>query len=276
MTKIRLLLKFVLPMVVFAMTAGLAEAATTNVTVEDFDFSPPNVTISVNDSVIWNWTGSFHTTTSAGLWDSGIHNPGASFTNKFMAAGSFPYLCSVHTFMVGSVAVAGANVAPGVMITNPAPGAVFAAPWTGMIQASATDSDGSVSSVEFFTNAVSLGIVSNQPYNLSVTNIPAGSYALTAVATDNSGATNISTAVNISVVDPVPIMISGAASLLGGQFRLTYTANTGLTYVVERSSSLGNFSGISTNMAASSSVNFTDTAAMDLQSYYRVGRLPNP
>jgi len=277
MTKISLLLKVVLPMVLFAMTAGLAEAASTNVMVQDFDFSPPNVSIGVNDSVIWNWTGNFqHTSTSAGLWDSGPLGSGGSFTNKFTGAGNFPYLCSIHTFMVGSVNVVGGNVPPSVTITNPAPGAVFAAPWTGLIQATAADSDGTVSSVRFFTNAVSLGIVSNQPYNLPVTNLPAGSYALTAVATDNSGATNTSAAVSISVVDPVPIMISGPAFRSGTQFRLTYTANTGLRYVVERSSSLSNFSGISTNMATSSSVNFTDTAAMNLQNYYRVGRLPNP
>jgi hypothetical protein len=121
-----------------------------------------------------------------------------------------------------------------------------------------------------------MGIVSNAPFDLSVTNIPAGTYMLTALATDNSGATTTSAGVSISVVDPVPITISNPLSVSSTQFRLTYTANTGLTYLVERSTSLSNFSGISTNMATGSSVNFTDSAAIDAQGFYRVGRLPNP
>jgi len=254
-----------------------ATAETTNIVVGDDFFSPPNVNINVNDSVIWNWSGNFHTTTSStGLWESGVLNAGASFTNKFTSTGNFPFFCSVHTFMVGAVAVAGANLSPTVTITNPAPGAVFAAPWTGMIQASATDSDGTISSVEFFTNSVSLGIVSNSPFNFAVINVAAGAYVLTAAATDNSGATNISPGVSISVVDPVPITISDPFLVSATQFRLTYTANSGLKYVVERSSSMTNFSGISTNVATSSSVNFTDSAAVGLQNFYRVGRLPNP
>src|SRR5882724_5328954 len=263
--------------VILAITTWSAGAATSNVVIADFNFSPPGVSINVNDSVVWNWTGSFHTTTSStGLWNSGIHNAGDSFTNTFGTAGNFPYLCSVHTFMVGSVTVSGPNQPPTITITNPAPGTVFAAPWTGAIQTSALDSDGTISSVEFFTNSISIGIVSNAPFNLSVTKIPAGTYTLTALATDNSGATNVSPGVSISVVDPVPITIKDPFFVSATQFRLTYTANTGLKYVVERSSSLTNFSGISTNVATSSSVNFTDRAAVGLQNFYRVGRLPNP
>jgi len=271
------MVRSILPAVILAITGWSAGAATTNVVIKDFAFSPPSVSINVNDSVNWNWTGNSHTTTSStGLWDSGVHNAGASFTHTFGTAGNFPYFCAVHTFMLGSVTVSSGNLPPAVTITNPAPGAVFAAPWTGIIQATASDSDGNVSAVEFFRNSVSLGIVSNSPYNLAVTNVAAGAYVLKAVATDNSGATNTSAGVSISVVGPVPITISDPVSVSGTQFRLTYTANAGLKYVVERSSTLANFSGISTNVATASSVNFTDNAAIGVQNFYRVGRLPNP
>ena len=279
MIKPRILLRIVLFSGILVLKTFSASAFTTNVTIGDNFFSPTDVEIRVNDSVTWNWTGNSHTTTSAAsppLWNSGVLNSGATFSRQFTSSGNFPFFCAVHPFMVGSVNVVSANQAPSVSITNPPPGAVFAAPWTGTIQATAADSDGNVVSVEFFTNSVSVGIVSNAPYNLSLTNVPAGSYTLKAMATDNSSATTTSANVSISVVTPSPITISDAASLPGGQFRLTYTADAGLRYVVERASVLGTFAGINTNMATGSSVNFTDNAALGDQKFYRVGRLPNP
>ena len=203
-------------------------------------------------------------------------NPGGTFTHTFTAGGDFPYICSVHPFMTGSVNVSAQNSPPTVTITNPVSGAVFAAPWTGTVQASPADTDGTIRSVEFFTNSVSAGIVSNAPYNLALSNLPAGSYVLKAVATDNASATGTSPDVTVTVGNPVAVQISNPMMVPQG-FRLTYTANTGLVYVVERASVFGNnFTGISTNMATSSSVNFTDTTAISDQKFYRVGRRPNP
>jgi len=63
-----------------------ARAVTTNVPVESFDFIPATVTIKVNDTVKWVWTGNSHSTTSNdGLWNSGVHSTGFTFTNKFSA-----------------------------------------------------------------------------------------------------------------------------------------------------------------------------------------------
>src|SRR6266403_1072589 len=83
-----------------------ATAATTNVTVENFDFNPSEVTIKTNDSVTWTWSSGItaHSTTSdGGLWNSGQHPSPFSFTNQFTSAGNFPYHCTVHFFMSGSV-----------------------------------------------------------------------------------------------------------------------------------------------------------------------------
>src|SRR5215470_8630929 len=107
------------------------QAAQTNVTVASFAFNPSSVTINVNDSVRWVWTGDVHSTTStSSLWDSGLHNTGFTFTNVFASAGNFPYFCTQHTFMQGSVTVnsATANHPPSVSITNPPNAAVFSAP----------------------------------------------------------------------------------------------------------------------------------------------------
>ena len=43
-------------------------AGITNVNIEPLAFNPDNVTINVNDQVVWTWVSDFHTTTS----DSGL------------------------------------------------------------------------------------------------------------------------------------------------------------------------------------------------------------
>jgi len=252
-------------------------ASTTNVTVESFDFSPPAVSININDSVKWTWTGAFHSTTSSSqVWDSGIQSPPATFTFAFTSAGDFPYFCTAHTFMTASVTVVGPNQPPSVAITNPANGAVFAAPWTGTLHADATDGDGSVTNVQFFNGLVSLGQVASPPFDLGVTNLAAGTYTLKAVASDNAGATNASAIVTATVVNPISIVLTNPVRLSDTQFKFTHTANPGLSYAVDRGTTLSDFAGIFTNLATGSSISFTDVVAGGSQSLYRVRRLPNP
>src|SRR6266446_3120625 len=83
-------------------------ASITNVSVGDNFYSPTNVSIAVNDKVKWVWIGfNQHTVTSdTGLWNSGLHSIGFTFTNTFTAAGSFPYYCTIHS-NVGWVTVQG-------------------------------------------------------------------------------------------------------------------------------------------------------------------------
>jgi hypothetical protein len=60
------------------------------------------------------------------------------------------------------------------------------------------------------------------------------------------------------------------------QFKFTHTANPGLSYAVDRGTTLSDFAGIFTNLATGSSISFTDVVAGGSQSLYRVRRLPNP
>ncbi len=78
------------------------------------------------------------------------------------------------------------------------------------------------------------------------------------------------------MVTPVAIVLSNLLRLSDSEFRFSYTANAGLRYVVERSASLSNFSGINTNTAGSGSVTFTDSDASGGLNFFRVRRLPNP
>ncbi len=92
-----------------------------------------------------------------------------------------------------------ANTPPTVSITSPSNGATFTAPASITINATASDSDGTVAQVQFFQGATLLGTDTTAPYSFSWSNVAAGSYSLTARATDNSGATTTSIAVNITV-----------------------------------------------------------------------------
>jgi len=94
------------------------------------------------------------------------------------------------------------NQNPSVTLTSPSNNATFTEPASITINASATD-DGSVSKVEFFNGSTKLGEDLTSPYSFVWSNVPQGTYKLTAVATDNLGGTGTSTAVTVSVTGTV-------------------------------------------------------------------------
>jgi regulation of enolase protein 1 (concanavalin A-like superfamily) len=96
------------------------------------------------------------------------------------------------------------NAAPTVSITSPANNSTFTAPATIAISATAADSDGTISRVEFYSGAALIASVTTSPYQFSVNNVAAGSYTLTARAIDNAGATATSASVAITVSAPAP------------------------------------------------------------------------
>ena len=91
------------------------------------------------------------------------------------------------------------NQAPTVSLTSPATGASFTSPAKLSLAANAADSDGSVARVEFFNGATKLGEDTSAPYTTQWNSGAAGSYTLTARATDNAGATTTSSPVTITV-----------------------------------------------------------------------------
>ncbi|HUR47685.1 MAG TPA: FG-GAP-like repeat-containing protein, partial [Candidatus Saccharimonadales bacterium] len=97
-----------------------------------------------------------------------------------------------------------ANLPPTVSITSPAGGSTYFAPATIPITATAADSDGSIAYVSFFSGATLLGTISNAPYTLTWTNVPVGTFTLTAKASDNLGAVTTSAGITVTV-NPVPI-----------------------------------------------------------------------
>jgi len=97
------------------------------------------------------------------------------------------------------------NALPNVGITSPANAAVFTAPANIPINANASDSDGTISKVDFYQGANLIGTDTTSPYSVTWSNVPTGSYSLTAKATDNNGAVATSAAVSITVNSPANV-----------------------------------------------------------------------
>ena len=116
---------------------------------------------------------------------------------------------------VSIIVNAAGNLPPTVSITTNA--TTYTAPAAVTINAAAADSDGSIAKVEFFNGATKLGEDLTAPYTFSWTSVTAGTYSLSAKATDNAGAATTSAAVSITVnaagnVPPTVSMSTNAAS----------------------------------------------------------------
>lgn len=79
------------------------------VSIANFAFNPATIFTPAGGTVTWrNDDATAHTVTAdGGQFDSGILNPGASFSWTFADAGSVSYHCQLHLSMQGSVVVGG-------------------------------------------------------------------------------------------------------------------------------------------------------------------------
>ena len=100
------------------ISAGVCQVPVTTVdsmhflvAIRDFAFHPDSIDVPVGATVTWincEDTGQeTHTTTSdsSGVWASADLNAGARFSHQFPSAGTFPYHCTPHPFMLGKVVV---------------------------------------------------------------------------------------------------------------------------------------------------------------------------
>ena len=96
-----------------------------------------------------------------------------------------------------------ANSIPVITWLNPAAGTSFSPGNTITLSASASDPDGSISSVVFYRGAIPIGLgqydSGDDAYTFNWNNVDAGSYELSAIATDSSGATIQSSKIQITV-----------------------------------------------------------------------------
>jgi len=92
-----------------------------------------------------------------------------------------------------------ANRHPFVRISNPRKGIVYDNLSTITIDAIASDPDGIVNKVEFYNGTVRLVELTSAPYTYTWKDVVAGSYSITAIATDNLNDTTVSTPIEFVV-----------------------------------------------------------------------------
>jgi uncharacterized repeat protein (TIGR01451 family) len=160
-----------------------------------------------------------------------------NFTWSNAAAGTY-ILTAVATDNSGATTTSNpvtvvVNAPPTVSLTSPASGAQFVTPTNITILSSAADSDGTVSQVEFYANGVLKGIgtlAGPNQYSFTWTGANTGDYALTAVATDNRGATTTSASVPIKVLSPALFVVG--STTLSSSDGVVKTRLEALNYVV--------------------------------------------
>ncbi|WP_198938009.1 Ig-like domain-containing protein, partial [Pelomonas sp. KK5] len=118
---------------------------------------------------------------------------------RVLVNGALYYNSRIVELEAWSTGATSTNAAPSVSITAPANGTSYTAPASITVTASAADSDGTVASVDFYAGATKIGTATSAPYSISWSGMAAGTYSLTAVATDNLGATTTSAAVAVTV-----------------------------------------------------------------------------
>ena len=103
--------------------------------------------------------------------------------------------------------------------------------------------------------------------------MPAGSYSLTAVATDNSGATTISTSVQITVNNGTPAavtLVNPVASV--DQFGFSFASESNRSYTIERTQTLNplDWQTVTNTVGDGTILTVTIPTMSDTQQFYRV------
>lgn len=148
-----------------------------------------------------------------------------SFTVVDVAVGTHRFAAKAIDDRGGSAVTANAtvtvrnNALPTASITFPANNAKFSPPTNIVITAQAADTDGSVASVEFFVDSLSLGTATTAPYEVTWSDPANGDYTLTVVATDDKGALSTNgLPVKVSIVTTLPPSISIISPTNGAVF----------------------------------------------------------
>jgi hypothetical protein len=159
------------------------------------------------------------------------------------------------------------NNPPSATLAVPTLNANLSASSTQTLQAVASDSDGTVSLVEFFAETNKLGQATGSPYIISWTNPPPGLHSLTVKATDNRGATYTSKAVDVFVytnggsltgsgaVPPQEVTLSDEGTNDWAHWGLN--SSTSFDHKANVTQQITNFTSIGTNTILQYADNFT-------------------
>lgn len=147
----------------------------------------------------------------AGSVLGGTLNSGFVFNNP----GAYPIVARAYDNLgvstdsaattVNVYAAGGGNTPPTASVASPLPGASYLPSATIPITATATDSGGSISRVEFYLNDSLLNVMTAGPYTFGIGGLATGNYAFRVRAYDNLGVYTDSQTVSI-VVNTLPVV----------------------------------------------------------------------
>lgn len=106
------------------------------------------------------------------------------------------------------------NFLPVVALTSPAQNTALLLPPSVQLAATASDAYGAVTNVQFLRNGSPLGSDTTPPYQFTWNNPPSGIHVLTALATDNLGATKTSAPITLTIVPTVALTARSIATNL--------------------------------------------------------------
>jgi plastocyanin len=85
--------------------SGTQVPGATTVRLRNVQFQPAEVTIRAGETVTWVWEdGGIEHDVSGDGFESGRQSAG-NFSHTFEEAGTYPYVCSIHPSMTGTVTV---------------------------------------------------------------------------------------------------------------------------------------------------------------------------
>ena len=209
-------------------------------------------TLSNGWSATWSQSGANVTAVNAS-WD------GAVATNGSVTIGAQFTYSGTNTaptvFSINGTTCAGPHAAPIVSITSPAAGATFVAPASIPLTATASAASGStITQVQYFSGTTLLGSATAAPYAFTWTGVAAGSYSITAVATDSTGASTTSSPVGVTVssgpsitVNPTTLTVAQGTT---GTFGVSLNAKPSASVTVAVARASGN-TGLSVTAGAS-------------------------
>ena len=97
-----------LPLLTLVLTLAASPAPVRDVSIEDYAFKTPSITVPAGTDVRWtNKDDDPHTVTADdGSFDSKGLGQGDAYSHMFEKPGRYPYHCAAHPFMKGVVIVA--------------------------------------------------------------------------------------------------------------------------------------------------------------------------
>ena len=182
------------PLVV-APTAGAGGPYTgeagTALVVDGSGSKDPAGTIMTYD---WNW-GDGTSGISSSPATSHLYTTGGAFTLTLKVTDNGGATASANA----TATIAAKTSGPTVTLTSPGSATVLTYPASTTLAATASASSGTIANVAFYAGSTLISTDTTAPYSVSWTNMAAGAYSVTAVATDSAGLSARSAAVTITV-----------------------------------------------------------------------------